>query len=244
MKKGLLYLFILTLGCAVFTSCSDDDDDVSPLVNTWNLASSEENDPVMSVRLENETDSVTFLGNHMSNKDFGNFINLLLGGGYVKDYLYSVTFKADGDLVASIKGTDGQPTTTPTGAVSYKIKGNKVYLIPHLDVMFPDGLPMLTSRATETPSIDLEQILKEGLPVNYKITANKLEAYVTKDMMQPFMTMINEMVQGLEPTGDPSFDNILPMLKMAMTDMVVIVNESSKFEMGLNFNLAAAKPEK
>ena len=28
------------------------------------------------------------------------------------------------------------------------------------------------------------------------------------------------------------------MMKMAMADMVVIVNESTKFEMGLNFNLA------
>lgn len=233
MKKGLLYLFMLALSCAAFTSCSDDDDDVSPLVNTWNTATGDENEPDNHVRLENATDSVMFIENHISNKDFGNVINELMGA-YVKEYLFNVKFKADGELVASIKGEDGQPTQSPAGAVSYKIKGDKVYLIPHLDVMFPDGLPSLTSRASENPAIDLDKILKEGLPLNYKITNNKLEAYVTRDMMQPFMGLINEIVQGMDANGDL----MIMMMKMAMADMVVIVNESTKFEMGLNFNLA------
>ena len=239
MKKGLLYLFMLALSCAAFTSCCDDDDDVSPLVNTWNTASGEENDPILSIRLENATDSVMFLQNHLSNKDFGNAIGQL-AGAYVKEYLFNVTFKSDGELVASIKGEDGLPTQSPAGAVSYKIKGDKVYLIPHLDVMFPDGLPSLTSRATANPAIDLEKILKEGLPLNYKITNNKLEAYVTRDMMQPFMGLINEIVQGMDANGD----FMIQMMQMAMADMVVIVNESTKFEMGLNFNLAPSATQK
>lgn len=241
-KKRLLYLFVFTLSFAVFISCCKNEDNVFPLndgislmVNAWNTASGEENDPILSIRVENATDSVIFIQNYISNKDFGDVLEALVGD-YIKERLFKVTFKSDGELVAFIKGENGNPVQSPAGAVSYKIKGDKVYLIPYLDVMFPDGLPSLLSIAIKNSDIDMDKFLSEGFPFNYKVTNDKLELYVTRDMLQPFIGLINEIVQSMDTNGD----FMITMMKMAMGDMVVIVNESTKIEIGLNFNLATS----
>lgn len=231
MKKGLVYLFVLLMSTSVFTACSDDDDDVSPVVGTWQL-SKVDDAPEMMVNITSANDSVRLAYtpddvNMISNKEFAGFFKMMIlsyGGEYL-NALNWIEFQENGDIRISIT-QEGTEQIIPTGIVRHYIKGDKIYIGVKKELLASLG------------DIDLSKIpgLKEmgdgdiAMPLMYRINADKGEFYVTKEMMLPFFDIVK---------------TFMPAELVFIIDAFKGAIESAKtFEMGLVLQKQVATPKK
>lgn len=193
-------------------------------VGTWNLLPYTQEDEVLIsspilVEAESASGTVPFFGMEQPVAAFQNFLSSILGS-YAQE-IKSITLRADGFIVATY--ADSKKGDTPLGLVQYYIKDNMIYVIPNLSML---NAIMPTSRA-----IDLGQImemLSNGLPLIYSVDNGNLKVYVTKDMITPYLTLIEELLPLL-----PAENDIVAMLNMYFAPVKGAIDSCSKFNMGL-----------
>lgn len=117
-------------------------------------------------------------------------------GAYAQE-LKSLNFREDGFIVASY--TDPSKADTPLGAVRYFVKGGMVYLIPNTS-MIMDGM-------TRAGMDDVAEMLTNGIPLILEIEGDALKAYVTKEMMAPFVELLDMILPSL-----PEDNSLVAML--------------------------------
>lgn len=164
-----------------------------------------------------------------------------LGGGILPGLLKKMNLKEDGNLIASYHQITGiqdlfQPDATPLvdseeGLVRYNVKDGQIYILVDIE--------SLLGRSTENnPTSMLMTMLETGIPLKVQLDGEKMRAYVDREMMLPFMSVLElllPMIDDLEL--DPTFAAMgitNESLKQLVNDIINLVTKSSKVELGLN----------
>lgn len=154
----------------------------------------------------------------------------------VPNLLYNIELQEDGDLTATYAVMDEtmNPTDTvtlPEGVVRYNVKDGEIYIAVDINALLPRS-------DADQPSVDVLKMLAEGLPLILKLDGdNNMTVYVDKDMMVPFMGMM-DLVKGLVKDMEP-MDVLIgtitaESLQKFLDDVVTLVNTSETIELGLN----------
>lgn len=154
----------------------------------------------------------------------------------VPNLLYNIELQEDGDLTATYAVMDEtmNPTDTvtlPEGVVRYNVKDGEIYIAVDINALLPRS-------DADQPSVDVLKMLAEGLPLILKLDGdNNVTVYVDKDMMVPFMGMM-DLVKGLVKDMEP-MDVLIgtitaESLQKFLDDVVILVNTSETIELGLN----------
>ncbi|EHP46745.1 DUF4925 domain-containing protein [Odoribacter laneus] len=154
----------------------------------------------------------------------------------VPNLLYNIELQEDGDLTATYAVMDEtmNPTDTvtlPEGVVRYNVKDGEIYIAVDINALLPRS-------DADQPSVDVLKMLAEGLPLILKLDGdNNMTVYVDKDMMVPFMGMV-DLVKGLVKDMEP-MDVLIgtitaESLQKFLDDVVILVNTSETIELGLN----------
>lgn len=154
----------------------------------------------------------------------------------VPNLLYNIELQEDGDLTATYAVMDEtmNPTDTvtlPEGVVRYNVKDGEIYIAVDINALLPRS-------DADQPSVDVLKMLAEGLPLILKLDGdNNMTVYVDKDMMVPFMGMM-DLVKGLVKDMEP-MDVLIgtitaESLQKFLDDVVILVNTSETIELGLN----------
>lgn len=193
-------------------------------VGTWNLLPYTQDGDVLTsspilVEAESASGTVPFFGMEQPVAAFQSFLSGILGA-YAQE-IKSITLREDGFIVATY--ADSKKGDTPVGLVQYYIKDNMIYVIPNLSMI---GEIMPTSRAINLGEI--MEMLSNGLPLIYSVDNGNLKVYVTKEMIAPYLTLIEELLPLL-----PAENELVMMLNMYFPSVKGAIDSCSKFNMGL-----------
>ncbi len=163
-----------------------------------------------------------------------------LGGAMLPGILTKLDLHEDGNLIASYHEITGipdllNPSNTPLvdseeGLVRYNVKDGQIYLLINV--------ASLLGRSDYNETSMITTMLTTGIPLKLQLEEGKMRAYVDKEMMLPFMSVLElliPMIDGLEL--DPSFAEMgitKDSLKQLVRDIINLVTTSSKIELGLN----------
>lgn len=158
-----------------------------------------------------------------------------LGGMMLPNVLTKIELKEDGNLIATYRGLDGllDPEASPEitseeGLVRYNVKDGQIYLLIDIASLLAKS---------EDPFAGVSQMLASGIPLKLQLDGDKMKAYVDKDMMVPFMSILESlkpMIDELDLSSVPEAMKIThESLKFLIDEVVNLVRTSSKVELGL-----------
>lgn len=183
------------------------------------------------LNLETEKENVAFGTNEnpednlISSNDFVMNIRYIMFGPILAKALQNVSLEEDGNVVASYTADvmgSGSPTytTSPKGLVLYNVVGNKIYIGLNID-----GIQSDLGRSEMNPLAGLMTMVEAGIPLEYTLTGNDLNVYLTRETLLPVM----DIVPLLGTILPENFQFFAPLLSQIAT----IVKESKKFDVGL-----------
>ena len=198
------------------------------LVGMWDLVPYEQDDfgslvsSPITLNAVSPDGMLTVFGSEVPTAAFESFMATTLGA-YTKD-LKSIHLREDGFIVATLAG---EPTTTsPVGVAQYYVKDGKVYVVANLSAM------MMNVRADDGGLTEIITMLTTtGMPMMFTADNGKLHVYVTKEMMAPFITLIETLlpvlgnIEGMEGVVS-LLETYFPMFKGAF-------DKCTTFELGL-----------
>ena len=195
-------------------------------LGTWNLASK----GGFSLVWES-TAKLNLMGQEMSTAFAATMLSGLLSSK-IADLLQSVTFKEDGNIVASFKKkdmTDWQ--TSPLNSAHYFVKDNKIYVQMNLSQILQTraGVKDLISLLT-----DMMRYLTEGVPLSYEVKADgTTRVYLaTEDAKKLLDVVTNDFV--LEKLIKLIPEDMAPMVKPILEQLPTVLKSTTKLEIGLN----------
>lgn len=235
MKK---YFYLLAVICTLgFTACSSDDDNnntqrLEALEGTWNVEKTDESSHEGSVKLNWEGKEGTSIN---ITKDYALDLKkealplaASMANASLPTVFKSVTFNADGTLTAQYKdeATDSD-WKTATGYATYKVvNDNLITLYLNTD--------KITEGLDAEEKAQLSNILNQysqGISVNLRWNSDKSKVYfyVDKNFVQSLLTTLLAQLEKIQDTKDES----LQLLKGIATQLPTIMNNTTKFEAGI-----------
>lgn len=154
----------------------------------------------------------------------------------VPNILYNIDLQEDGDLTATYAVMDDNmnPTDTvtlPEGVARYNVKDGEIYIAIDINALLPRS-------TSDQPTVDILTMLSDGLPLILKLDGNNnMMAYVDKDMMVPFMGMmelVKALVKDMEPMNVFIGTVTAESLQKFLDEVVTLVTTSETIELGLN----------
>lgn len=241
MKK---YFYLLAVICTLgFTACSSDDDNnntqrLEALEGTWNVektVAKEEGLYDGSVQLNWEGKEGTSINIPMGDASMPMDIKQTalpfaanMANTSLPTVFKSVTFNADGTLTAQYKDEATDPDwKTATGYATYKVvNDNLITLYLNTD--------KITEGLDAEEKAQLSNILNQysqGIPVNLRWNGDKSKVYfyVNKEFVQSLLTTLLAQLEKIQDTKDES----LQLLKGIATQLPTIMNNTTKFEAGI-----------
>ena len=246
------------------------------LIGTWNLVSvpTDAESTLYPIQCVWEsTEELSLLGG-LIKMPLGDVLNMALrmpilegnlsANNALAAVLQSVSFGADGNIIASYSDSDDLTSpvwqNSPAGMVQYCMKDDKLYA--YLDV---DAIMALVSAAetkadegdTDLLGLILPVVLKhvgeitpmlsEGIPLDYRVDAETgaLSVFISQDGLGAILIKVaNELLSdetivaalGKMMASDPNFGSMAGMLDL--TQLPAILNGTTHMELGLNFNPA------
>lgn len=163
---------------------------------------------------------VTFMGQPLKLSNVSTFMSGILGA-YAQE-LKSLEFRADGFIVC--KFTKETTPDSPLGIVQYYVKDNMVYIVANISAMMGGT----TTRGLDDLLALMTQVSTVGIPMIYSVENNTLKAYVNKEMMAPYMQLINDDILPMLPD-----DGIMAMAKTMIPELIVILKDCTTFNLGM-----------
>lgn len=185
------------------------------------------------INVENTTGKIIFLGSEQDVNVFGPFLKMIAMGYGLDNYLDALNyfeFKENGSIALSFNDPqNGNAEMTipneliPEGTIRWYAKEGKVYFVVNMDLinMIPGGYGSIFSQLFE---------VKDGyvhVPINFTKTANGVDIYFDKAFLQQAFPIIKGLIPS-EGLGD-----LQAIIEMVIPEMETIINESTKFEVGL-----------
>ncbi len=238
MKK---YFYLLAVICTlVFTACSSDDDNnntqrLEALEGTWNVEETDESSYEGSVKLNWEGEENTSINIPMGDtpitmdlKKQALPLAANMANASLPTVFKSVTFNADGTLTAQYKdeATDTD-WKTATGYATYKVVNDNLITLYLNTDKITEGLD--AEEKAQLSNI-LNQYSKD-IPVNLRWNGDKSKVYfyVKKEFVQSLLTTLLAQLEKIQDTKDES----LQLLKGIATQLPTIMNDTTKFEAGI-----------
>lgn len=199
---------------------------------------------VLTCKVETPSGKVTFFGGEQEQEYMDVFFNGLIGQMMIRTYLTTdnedgtqtttyngalrnITFHADGNLTAeynktfspSLMGMGGEPAmpefvTSPMYAMRWYVKGDKLFLIPNINMMTRAG------------------ISQDGLALNLSMKDGKITIFADKTQVEPLLGLVNPLIQGLpdEVLGEGAAAAIA---KGLVGELAVMTTEATRFDLGI-----------
>lgn len=250
MKK-FIYLMAMVCTLGFFTACSsDDDNDENEFVRnekiegTWNLQNVEKTDLDNgsyllsgSVKLTWDCPEGTTLNIYEMPMDVNQMIIPMINNvsnQYLPQILKNVTFTKDGKINATYSELHDEGETsewkTAEGYASYTVANdNLIYVTIDADKATKD-----IDDAKEKAQIKgiLQQYNK--IPVNIRWNGTQPYFFVDKAFVQPMIANLVAMLEKVPTTAMDANDlQSFNMLKGIMVQLPEIMNNTTKFELGL-----------
>lgn len=256
MKKFFKVLTVAacTLG---FASCSSSDDPTpaqeSTLVGTWYVEETQTKEEGLydgSVKInwacsDDATISIPMEGQTIPMKIKDTIVPLAcnMGNTYLPQVLNSVTFTADGKIVALYKKIQDESTTrqisnpegwlTAEGYATYKVQ-NENLIIVYLD---QQKIQQSIQDAEDQATLgQLFQFFNGGIPIHIQYNADKSKAYfyVDKNYALEFLKGLDSLTSQI-PSGSLDADTLqtIVIFKALVGQITTVLDASTTFEAGI-----------
>lgn len=173
------------------------------------------------------------------------------------DVLQDVTFRADGNIVATYKDAANGSTaweTSPLNLVQYVVEADgqmRVFLNPQA-VMAAAARAARVARENNAGGIDgamqqaliaLQTLVAEGVPLAYTQEGDNLSVFLNESLLKPLLQGIvipflqdEELINVIleEIASDPTWGSMSEMVASALQSLPDVINETTKLEVGLN----------
>ena len=181
-------------------------------------------------------------------KDASFLINMFFISPELKKVLSDVTFKADGNIVATYKNKAGVDVESPINLANYYIKNDKLYVTLNIDMIIQAATKagnseVLLGLMTELMQTPLMSALSEGFPLNYTIENGTVNISIDQDFLLPILKVLmnNEFLMGMlkdAMAGMGTSGGMAAILTPAIVDSIIeqiapIVNGTSELSFGL-----------
>lgn len=181
-------------------------------------------------------------------KDASSLINMFFISPKLKEVLSDVTFKADGNIVATYKNKSGVDVESPINLANYYIKNDKLYVTLNINMIIQvatkaDNSKELLDLITELMQTPLMSALSEGFPLNYTIENGTAKISIDQDFLLPIlkvlvnnefvMGMLKEAMAGMGTSGGIAGLLTPDAINGIIEQIVPIVNGTSELSFGL-----------
>ena len=175
-------------------------------------------------------------------KDASALLNTIIIQPKLKEVLVDVTFKADGNIIATYKKEKvGEPQTSPINLANYYIKNNKLYVTLNIDMIIQaatkaDDSKELVALITALMKTPLMSALSEGFPLNYTIKDGVANVSIDEEFLLPILKVVINSPFVIEKINGLVSDNqnLAKMLEAVLKQMPAIVDGTSELSFGLN----------
>lgn len=232
----------LTLGVNVkFTS--------HELMKTWGLATK----PVLVVWEPKTLPLGSYIGKFGEKSFTVGFLPIVASsvGGMLHDYLKDVTFKEDGNIIATYNGAIAMEENSETQVVwkssalnlaHYCMKDGVCYVYPNVEMIMRQVESDNAGRSTGTDPITqlLAQLLNDGIPVHFD--AEDLKVYLDQDFLKqlvPLIPLLGALVDEntkIEVENVPIFGNLTIPIQPIIDNLPNALNSADEIKIGLNLS--------
>lgn len=165
--------------------------------------------------------------------------------------LKDVTFKEDGNIVASYsEGKNMQSpqwVSSPMNMAQYTVNGNTVRVFLNIDMVLANlktkaGIADLPAGVLEGIMANIVPMLSQGIPLKYNLEDGKLAVYADTELLKTLMgtflpllqdeNMMNMIMESVK--NNPDFATFAPMLEGMLQQLPVVLDSTTKIELGLN----------
>ncbi len=162
--------------------------------------------------------------------------------------LQSVTFKEDGNVVASYLDTEeGKYLESPVNMVQYVIKEDGKMLL----YLNPQAIAMADTKAVDLNAL-VQQVwnmttpmLAQGVPLTYNVEGNDMQLYLGKDVTLPLIQQIlipvledeslrAMLLQLIESSGNEELAGMKDMIEGVLTSLPGVLRPTTDVQIGLN----------
>lgn len=150
--------------------------------------------------------------------------------------LQSVTFQADGNIVASYSNDDASTwQTSPINLAQYYFKDNKMYVQLNIDMIMATVQSNKSKADVQNPNLsELYPLLSTGIPFNYEIENGKAKIYMDKNVLVPILSILgNETIAGLITSKITDAEQ-KKMLEGILAQLPSLMQVTTKMDLGLN----------
>lgn len=169
--------------------------------------------------------------------------------------LKSVTFKEDGNIVASYSDAANMASpefqNSPLNMAHYALKNEKLYLYLNVDAIIAT-MQQAKSKALDAETIlpiilpnlmELLPMLSNGIPLGYTIDGNQLAVYIDNELGLKLVEMLLPLLENEEivaaikeaATSDPAFASFAGMVDAILEQAPEVLSKTTEMEIGLNF---------
>lgn len=183
--------------------------------------------------------------------------NVVSAAQKLGDVLQDVTFRADGNIVATYKDAANGSTaweTSPLNLVQYVVEAGgqmRVFLNPQA-IMAAAARAARVARENNAGGIDgvmqqaliaLQTLVVEGVPLAYTQEGDNLSVFLDENVLLPLLQGIvipflqdEELINVIleEIASDPDFASMSGMVVGALQSLPEVINTTTKLEIGLN----------
>lgn len=175
------------------------------------------------------------------------------GNELLLSVLQSITFKEDGNIVASYSdGKDlNNPTWTksPVNIAQYYVRDNKVYLVLNSDMILGALTRGSSTRINIEPIIpgliqDVLPMLASGIPLAYSQKDGSMKIYADTELVMKLMRVFLPLLEDEEVlamimesiTSNPGFASYAVMVQEMLQQLPAVVEATTKFELGISLD--------
>lgn len=167
-------------------------------------------------------------------KDASMMISMIISP-MLEKVLQSVTFQADGNIVASYSKDDASSwQTSPINLAQYYFKDNKMYVQLNVDMIMATVQSNKSKADAQIPGLsDLYPLFSTGIPFNCKIENGKAKIYMDKDLLVPILSILgNDMISGLIINSIPEAQK--EMVKGILAQLPSLLQATTRMDLGLS----------
>ena len=113
--------------------------------------------------------------------------------------------------------------------VTYKVKDNQILFFPNVDNLL-SSIP--SDSLKNDPALQKAvEMLKNGIPVNYKLEGNTAKLFIDKPFIENIFPLI---LSGLDNVDASAMGGMGNMIKGLLQGVPAILQKTTKLEIGLN----------